>query len=237
MTSLKLVFISTLVRNLHNLQDAQTSSKARRSLFREPIRSQEIVGCTIKSSFLVFAFWIVGCDPTASGFDTLHPRSTADCTRHIDGSSYAIDGHGLGDNDVSADIHQQGHAAPFMELVYFVVDGDTLRLDSRQFTAAGPSGETIAIAKAALWLNPLVQGSDPELGDLPAEFRGDGSVRGRDGFPEQKKTIYRVVLTFDQALPEQFDLHAPQVWLKGTRYPIRVFGFRNFPNRGLGLCE
>ena len=102
---------------------------------------------------------------------------------------------------------------------------------------ATPSGKTIAVAKAALWLNPLVQGSDPELGDLPLELRGDGSVRGRDNYPQQKITVYRVVLAFDQRLPEQFDLHAPDVWLKGMRCPVRVFGFRTFPNRGLGLCE
>jgi hypothetical protein len=107
-----------------------------------------------KLNCLVLALWIVGCEPTAPGFDTLHPRSTADCTQHIDGSAYP-----------------------------------------------------------------------------------DGSVRGRDRYPEEKKTSYRVVLTFDQALPVQFDLHAPDVWLKGTKYPVRVFGFRNFPNRGLGLCE
>jgi len=190
-----------------------------------------------QAKFLVFALSIVGCDATAPGFNSLHPRSTADCTHYIDGSSYPIDGQTLGENDVSAGMHQQGHAAPFIELVYSVLDGDTLRLDSAQFTAATPSGKTIAVAKAALWLKPLVQRSDPELGDLPVGLRGDGSVRGRDNYHEQKITVYRVVLTFDQALPEQFDLRAPDVWLKGTRYPVRVFGFRNFPNRGLGLCE
>jgi hypothetical protein len=143
-------------------------------------RSRGVISRAIKSSFLVFALSIVGCDATAPRFNSLHPRSTADCTRYIDGSSYPIDGRSLGENDVSAGIHQQGHAAPFIELVYFVFDGSTLRLDSRQFTAATPSGKTIAVAKAALWLNPLVQGSDPELGDLPVELRGDGSVRGRD---------------------------------------------------------
>jgi hypothetical protein len=201
-------------------------------------RSRGVISRAIKSTFLVFALSIVGCDATAPGFDSLHPRSTADCTRYIDGSSYAIGGRSLGENDVSAGMHQQGHAAPFIELVYFVLDGDTMRLDSRQFTATTPSGKTIAVAKAALWLNPLVQGSDPEqLGDLPVELRGDGSVRGRDNYPDQKITVYRVILAFDRALPEQFDLRAPDVWLKGTRYPVRIFGFRTFPNRGLELCE
>jgi hypothetical protein len=79
--------------------------------------------------------------------------------------------------------------------MYSVSNGDTLRLDSREFTAIGPSGETIAAARAAPWLNPLVQGWDPELGDLPVELRGDGNVRGWDRYPEQKKTFYRVVLT------------------------------------------
>jgi hypothetical protein len=200
-------------------------------------RSRGLISRAIRSSFIVFALSIAGCDATAPGFNSLHPRSTADCTHYIDGSSYPIDGRSLGENDVSAGMHQQGHAAPFIEVVYFVLDGDTLRLDSRQFTVATPSGETIAVAKAALWLNPLVQGSDPELGDLPLELRGDGSVRGRDNYSEQKITVYRVVLAFDQRLPEQFDLHAPDVWLKGMRCPVRVFGFRNFPNRGLGLRE
>jgi hypothetical protein len=204
---------------------------------KDPIRPQKDIGRTVKAGFLVLALWLQGCEPTAPGFSTLQPRSTADCTRHLDGSSFAIGSQRLGENDVSAGIQQQGHAAPFIELMYDVSNGDTLRLDSRQYTATTPSREIIAVAKAALWLNPFVQGPDPELGDLPVELRGDGSVRGRDDYHEQQKTVYRVVLAFDQALPEHFDLHAPDVWLKGTKYPIRVFGFRSFPNRGLGLCE
>ena len=115
-------------------------------------RSRGLISRAIKSSFLFFALSIAGCDATAPGVNSLHPRSTADCTHYIDGSSYPIDGRSLGENDVSAGMHQQGRAEPFIELVYFVLDGDTLRLDSRQFTVATPSGETIAVAKAALWL-------------------------------------------------------------------------------------
>jgi hypothetical protein len=206
-------------------------------MFKDLDRNRAGISRLAKLNCLVLAIWIVGCEPTAPGFDTLHPRSTADCTQHIDGSAYPIDGRRLGENDISAGIQQQGHTPPFVDLMYSVSNGDTLRLDSREFTAVGPSGETIAEARPALWLNPLVLGSDPELGDLPVELRGDGSIRGRDRYPEEKKTFYRVVLTFDRALPEQFDLHAPDIWLKGTKYPVRVFGFRDFPNRGLGLCE
>ncbi len=102
--------------------------------------------------------------------DLLHPRSTADCTHYIDGSSYSIDGRSLGENDVNPGMHQQGRAAPFIELVYFVLDGDTLRLDSRQFTAATRSGKTIAVAKAALWLNLSYKDWSPSLATCRLSF-------------------------------------------------------------------
>lgn len=180
-------------------------------MFKDLGRNQAVIIRAAKLNCFVLALCIVGCEPTAPGFDALHPRSTADCTQHIDGSAYPSNGRRLGENDVSAGIQQQGNTPPFIDLMYSVSNRDTLRLDSREFTAVGHSGETIAKASAALWLNPLVHGSAPELGDLPVELRGDGSVRGRDRYPEEKKTFYRVVLTFDQALPEQFDLHAPDI--------------------------
>ena len=35
------------------------------------------------------------------------------------------------------------------------------------------------------------------------------------------------------ALPDQFDLRTPDVWLKDRKYPVRVFGFGNFEG-GIG---
>jgi hypothetical protein len=117
------------------------------------------------------------------------------------------------------------------------VNGDVVRLDSLRFTAVSAAGETIAEAKPALLLNPLVEGEDPKLGELPIELKGDGSTRGRDIYPTENRTLYRVVVSFDEILPEQFDLRSPDVWLKEKKYPVRVFGFRNFAGRGLGLCQ
>jgi hypothetical protein len=183
------------------------------------------------------AMAIVGCGPATPEFDTLHPRVTRDCSRHIDGSFYGIGGQMLGENDVGAIVFPLGAGPPLIEVTYSVVNGDALRLDSLRFTAVSASGETIAEAKPALLLNPLVPGEDPKLGALPVELRGDGSTRGRDVYPAQSRTHYRVGVTFDKVLPEQFDLRSPDVWLKDKKYPVRVFGFRNFEGTGLGLCE
>jgi hypothetical protein len=172
----------------------------------------------------------------APAFDALHPRSTADGGRSLDGSSYPIDGRRLGEN-VTAGIQHQGHGAPLIELLCFVSDGYTVRLDSRRLSAAGPCGEPIAAAQAARWLNPRAPSAELDLGILSLELPGARSVRGRDNHPTRNSTAYRVVLTFDQALPEQFDLHAPDVWSRGIRHPVKVFGFRSLPNRGRGLCE
>lgn len=180
---------------------------------------------------------VVGCGLATPGFDALHPRETLDCSRHIDGSFYGIAGEGLGRNDVGARVLSMSNRSSLIEVTYWVANGDALRLDSLRFTAASPSGEPIAVAKAALLLNPLVSGEDPQLGDLPIELRGDGSVRGRDRYPTEHRTLYRVILTFDRNLPEQFDLHLPDVWLKDKKYPVRIYGFRNFPGTGLGLCQ
>ena len=180
---------------------------------------------------------IVGCGPGNPGFDTLHPRDTTDCSRHIEGSFYGIAGESLGRNDVGAGVFRASKGPPLIEVTYWVANGDALRLDSLQFTAVSPSGEPLAVAKAALLLNPLVSGEDPQLGNLPTELRGDGSVRGRDRYPTENRTLYRVVLTFDRNLPEQFDLHLPDVWLMDKRYPVRIYGFRNFAGTGLGLCQ
>lgn len=177
---------------------------------------------------------IAGCGPAQPGFDTLHPRETSDCSRHADGSSYGIAGM-QGENDVDAIVFRMGTSQPPIEVNYSIVNGDVVRLDSLRFTAVSASGETIAEAKPALLLNPLVDGEDPKLGELPIELKGDGSTRGRDVYPNENKTLYRV-LTFDKVLPEQFDLRSPDVWLKGKKYPVRVLGFRNFEGRGLELC-
>ena len=130
-----------------------------------------------------------------------------------------------------------GKGPPLIEVSYSIVNGDVVRLDSRRFTAVSASGETIAEAKPALLLNPLVDDEDPKLGELPIELKGDGSTRGRDVYPTENRTLYRAVVTFDKALPEQFDLRTPDVWLKDKKYPVRVFGFRKFEGRGLGLCQ
>jgi hypothetical protein len=188
----------------------------------------------LSSLFAVLA--IAGCEPAHPAFDTLHPRATTDCSRHIDGSFYSIDGQSLVRNDVSAVVFRVNNST-LIEVVYWVQNGDVLRLDSSRFTAVAPSGETLAVAKPALLLNPLVSGEDPKLGDLPTELRGDGSVRGRDRHPTENTTMYRVVITFDSALPEQFDLHSPDVRLKDKKYPVRIFGFRNSTGTGLGLCD
>jgi hypothetical protein len=180
---------------------------------------------------------IVGCGPAKPEFDTLHPRETRDCSRHIDGSFYCIGGRVLGENDVGAIVFPVGTSPPLIEVSYSIVNGDVVRLDSLRFTAVSASGETIAEAKPALLLNPLVDGEDPKLGELPIELKGDGSTRGRDVYPTENRTLYRVVVTFDKVLPEQFDLRSPDVWLKDKKYPVRVFGFRNFEGRGLGLCQ
>jgi hypothetical protein len=171
------------------------------------------------------------------GIDALHPRQTIDCSQHIDGSFYGIGGRALGDNDVGAIVFPMGKSPPLIEVSYHIVNGDVVRLDSLRFTAVSASGETIAEAKPALLLNPLVKDEDPKLGKLPIELKGDGSTRGRDVYPTENRTLYRVVVNFDKVLPEQFYLRSPDVWLKDKKYPVRVFGFRNFQERGLGLCQ
>jgi len=203
-----------------------------KSLFHSAIR-----GCLRGNLYLTLPIAIVGCELAEPGFDTLHPRQTTDCSHHIDGSSYGIGGRALGENDVGAFVFPMGTSPPLIEVSYSIVNGDVVRLDSLRFTAVSASGETIAEAKPALLLNPLVKDEDPKLGELPIELKGDGSTRGRDVYPTDNRTLYRVVMTFDKVLPEQFDLHLPDVWLKDKKYPVRVFGFRNFEGRGLGLCQ
>lgn len=201
-------------------------------VFQSPIRAR-----LRRVLYAALSIAIAGCGPAQPGFDTLHPRETTDCSRHIDGSFYGIDGLVLGENDVGAIVFPIGKGPPLIEVSYSVVNGDIVRLDSRRFTAVSASGETVAEAKPALLLNPLVDGEDPKLGELPTELKGDGSTRGRGVHPTENRTLYRVVVTFDKALPEQFDLRTPDVWLKDKKYPVRVFGFRNFAGRGLGLCQ
>lgn len=193
--------------------------------------------CLRGSLYVTLPITIVGCGLADSGFDTLHPRQTTDCSHHIDGSFYGIGGRVLGENDVGAIVFRMGTSPPLIEVSYSIVNGDVVRLDSLRFTAESASGETIAEAKPALLLNPLVKDEDAKLGEVPIELKGDGSTRGRDVYPTEKSTLYRVVLTFDKVLPEQFDLRSPDVWLKEKKYPVRVFGFRNFEGRGLGLCQ
>ena len=60
-------------------------------MFKDLDRNQAVISRAAKLNCLVLALWIVGCEPTAPGFHTLHPRSTADCTQHIDGSAYLLD--------------------------------------------------------------------------------------------------------------------------------------------------
>ena len=201
-------------------------------VFQSPIRAR-----LRRYLYATLSIAIAGCGPAQPGFETLHPRETADCSRHIDGSFYGINGLVLGENDVGAIVFPMGTNPPLLEVTYSIVNGDVVRLDSRRFTAVSASGETIAEAKAALLLNPLVAGEDPKLGELPIELKGDGSTRGRDVYPTENRTLYRVVVTFDKTLPEQFDLRTPDVWLKDRKYRIRLYGFRNFEGRGLGLCQ
>jgi len=187
--------------------------------------------------YLALPMASVGCGLADPGFNTLHPRETTDCSRHIDGSFYGIGGRVLGENDVGAIVFPMGTRPPLIEVSYSIVNGEVVRLDSLRFTAVSAAGETIAEAKPALLLNPLVEGEDPKLGELPIELKGDGSTRGRDIYPAENRTLYRVVVSFDAILPEQFDLRSPDVWLKDKKYPVRVFGLRNFAGRGLGLCQ
>lgn len=196
-----------------------------------------IPACLRGNLYVCLPITIVGCGLADPGFDTLHPRQTSDCSHHIDGSSYGIGGRALGENDVGAFVFRMGASPPLIEVNYFIVNGDAVRLDSLQFTAVSASGETIAAAKPALLLNPLVKDEVAKLGEVPIELKGDGSTRGRDVYPSEHRTLYRVVLTFDKSLPEQFDLRLPDLWLKGKKYPVRVFGFRTFEGSGLGLCQ
>ena len=168
-------------------------------VFQSPIRAR-----LRRYLYATLSIAIAGCGAAQPGLDTLHPRETADCSRHIDGSFYGINGLELGENDVGAIVFPIGKGPPLIEVSYSVVNGDIVRLDSRRFTAV---------------------------------LKGDGSTRGRDVYPTENRTLYRVVVTFDKTLPEQFDLRTPDVWLKDKKYPVRVFGFRNFAGRGLGLCQ
>jgi hypothetical protein len=97
--------------------------------------------------------------------------------------------------------------------MYTVLNGDALRFDSLRFTAVSSSGQLTAVAKAALLLNSLVPDEDPQLGEVPIELRGDGSVHGRDNYPTENKTLYRA-----------------------KKVPVRTYGLGNFPGAGLGLC-
>jgi hypothetical protein len=60
-------------------------------------------------------------------------------------------------------------------------------------------------------LNPLVKDEDAKLGEVPIDLKGDGSTRGRDIYPTEHRTLYRVVVTFDEVLHNQFDLRPPPV--------------------------
>jgi hypothetical protein len=77
---------------------------------------------------------------------------------------------------------------PLIEVNYFIVNGDAVRLDSLLFTAVSASGETIAEAKPALLLNPLVKDEVAKLGEVPIELKGDGSTRGRDVYPSEHRS-------------------------------------------------
>src|SRR5260370_21808940 len=55
-----------------------------------------------RALYAALSIAIAGCGPAQPGFDTLHPRDTADCSRHLDGSFYGIGGRMLGENVVGA---------------------------------------------------------------------------------------------------------------------------------------
>lgn len=71
--------------------------------------------------YLALPIASVGCGLADPGFNTLHPRETTDCSRHIDGSFYGIGGRVLGENDVGAIVFPMGTRPPLIEVSYSIV--------------------------------------------------------------------------------------------------------------------
>ena len=182
--------------------------------------------------YLIIPFigMLIACAPEDSAWNSLHPQTTKDCTRWLDGSYFPIGSDELGTNSVGASRPETDKGEPILRFVYSVAAGATLKLDSTRFSAVTPSGSPIAVGRVSLLLNPNVKGEVPRYGEIPLELHG--------GSAADRQTLYHVVVQFHEQLPSRFDIVLPDVWINGTKYPVRIFGYNVFSEKGtLGLCN
>ena len=179
------------------------------------------------SALLALPLLLAGCNDYRP--EQLYMATSAGCDTWVEASRFDLP-EGVSVTATSPVTVEKG-AAEF-GIIYLVPRGGRVQFTTRAFSIDRPKGPRIVRAEVLSFFQRGTNGR--------AEM-----VEMIDGVPgvllpvaTADDTQWRVRLAAKQGLPDRFDMVTPSLIIDDTRYPVRTFTYRWFPERkAYGLCR
>jgi hypothetical protein len=159
----------------------------------------------------------------------LYMAATPECKTWQDGSRYELP-RGISVS-TSPPVTLPDGGAEFT-FVYLVPRGERALFLTRDYNVATPHGPVIAKAELVTFYQRATNSRAEIVESIPKV--PDMLVAGATS----DDTIWRVRLRVKDKLPQRFDVLPPPFEIALTKYPMRTFTYRYFPERkAFGLCS
>jgi hypothetical protein len=177
---------------------------------------------------LVLPLLLSACGDSYTPVD-VYMAKTPDCASWQDGSRFALP-RGISVSTTPPVTLPDGGAE--FTFVYLVPRGQRALFLSREFAVSTPKGPVIAKPELVSFYQRTTN-SPAEIVEVIPKVP-DMLIAGATG----EETIWRVRLRVKQKLPDRFDVTPPAFEIALTKYPMRTFTYRFFPDRKVyGLCS
>ncbi|MRW91133.1 hypothetical protein GJ699_14145 [Duganella sp. FT80W] len=177
---------------------------------------------------LVLPLLLSACGDSYTPVD-VYMAKTPDCASWQDGSRFELP-RGISVSTTPPVTLPDGGAE--FTFVYLVPRGQRALFLSREFAVSTPQGPVIAKPELVSFYQRTTN-SPAEIVEVIPKVP-DMLIAGATG----EETIWRVRLRVKQKLPDRFDVTPPAFEIALTKYPMRTFTYRFFPDRKVyGLCS
>jgi hypothetical protein len=177
---------------------------------------------------LPLLFAVAGCGDSYRP-EQLYMATSAACTEWVEASRFDLP-DGISVTATSPVTPARGSAE--FGVIYLVPRGGKVQFTTRAFAVTQPKGERIAKAQV---LSFYQRGTNRRaemvevIKDVPGLLIPVATA---------DDTQWRLRLGVPAGVPDRFDLVTPDVIIGDTRYPVRTFTYRWFPERkAYGLCR
>lgn len=159
----------------------------------------------------------------------LYMAKTPECREWQEGSRYDLP-RGISVSTTPPRTLPEGGAE--FTFVYLVPRGQRALFLSREYQVTAPHGALLAKAELVSFYQRATN-SRPEIVEVIPKVP-DMLIAGATA----DDTIWRVRLRVKEKLPERFDVVPPAFEIALSKYPMRTFTYRYFPERqSFGLCR